>query len=332
MPNSNNRGHTVPSSEAQPKLLLVSSAADLGKGCHFNQYKITGADPTLVDGTVYISNADHDKPLPLILYVFGNGQPASNFEVRDGAVFAGRFSLHHYFEELALHRARIMVVDNAGVRFADQSWDYRRGTLDAPTSFREIHTFPNWINLLKSAIEAAWQEPWIDKSKTLVCGHSDGASVVARLAEVLPGISHVAPLAGAGLCHLLFFELSKQEAFCDGLDRVLQELVRGMQSNPNSIDSFYNGLTYRFWTSGWLFLSDFESLARSSARIYAAHGTADPNSPIQGFDFMCAGLKTMSKDLIVERVEGADHGFCTAGSSEPGFRAILSNVLRWFLD
>jgi predicted esterase len=286
----------------------------------------------LVDGTIYISaNADNEKPLPLILYVYGSGQPASNFAIKNGVVQYGGSSLHRHFEELAGDRARIMVVDNATVKFGDQSWNYKRGTLDAQRQFLELHTLPNWIELLKSAIEAAWQEPWIDASKTLICGHSDGAGVVARLAEAMPGISHVAPLAAGGLCHLLFFKLGTPAPFGIALDEALKE-VQNIQSNPNSIENFYAGFTYKFWSSGYLFMSDFESLARTSARIYAAHGTADQNNSIQGFDFMCSGLKMLGKDIIIERIEGGDHAFHIAGAKErEGFRPVLSKVVDWFL-
>ena len=320
----------ITAAPTKPRLRKIRSARELGKGCQFDQYKIVGGSPSLINGTVYISEASTDKPLPLILYVFGTGQPCSNFAIRDGVVQNAGYSLHTYFQELAGDRARVMVVDNAAVEFGDQSWDYRTGTEHSAREFLENHTLPKWIDFLKAALEAVWQEPWIDSSHTLVCGHSDGATVAARLAEVLPGISHVAPLASGGLCHLLFFNLSKPEEFSHSLAQSLKELHE-MESDPNSIDKFYAGFTYRFWTSGYLFLSDFESLARSSARIYAAHGTHDKNNAIEGFDFMCAGLKMLGKDIVVERVEGADHAFRKSGSDQSdGFQPIIANVIKWF--
>jgi pimeloyl-ACP methyl ester carboxylesterase len=316
---------------AKPRLRKTRTAAELGKGCVFSQYKLTGGSPSLINGTVYISDGDSNKPRPLVVYVNGTGQPCSNFAIRNGVVGPSGATLHHMFQELVGDRARIMVVDNAGVEFGDQFWNFRRGMLDTAPSFLENHTFPKWIELLKSAVEAAWQEPFVDSSRTLLCGHSDGASVVSRLAELMPNVSHVAPLSAGGLCHLLFFGLSKPETFSASLEQSLKEL-QDMALEPNSIEKFYAGFTYRFWTSGYLFLSDFESLARASARIYTAHGTADRNNSVEGFDFMCVGLKMLGKDIVVERVEGADHSFSLPETKPPeGFRPIFANILKWFL-
>jgi hypothetical protein len=52
-----------------------------------------------------------------------------------------------------------------------------------------------------------------------------------------------------------------------------------------------------------------ETLARTKARIFLAHGSADRNVTVAHFDMMYAGLLSRGKDVTARRVEGADHGY-----------------------
>ena len=60
------------------------------------------------------------------------------------------------------------------------------------------HTLPRWAEANAAALKAAWTLPGVDAGRTLVIGHSEGAIVAARVAADLPGVTHVASLAGGG--------------------------------------------------------------------------------------------------------------------------------------
>jgi hypothetical protein len=52
-----------------------------------------------------------------------------------------------------------------------------------------------------------------------------------------------------------------------------------------------------------------DALARTKARIFLAHGTADRNVTVAHFDMLYAHLLARGKDVTARRVEGADHGY-----------------------
>ena len=92
---------------------------------------------------------------------------------------------------------RVLAVEKPGVEFQDMP--ARPGTAEgAGAEFLKEHTLPRWAEANAAALKAAWTLPGVDAGRTLVIGHSEGAIVAARVAADLPGVTHVASLAGGG--------------------------------------------------------------------------------------------------------------------------------------
>jgi hypothetical protein len=71
---------------------------------------------------------------------------------------------------------------------------------------------------------------------------------------------------------------------------------------------------------------------KSHALLYFAHGTADTQQSIAGFDVLRAELAAKQRDAVFERIEGADHALDLPSQKVPeGLEAVFGRVVNWFL-
>lgn len=284
--------------------------------------------------TFYLSRQTiADAKLPLIVSVQGSGC-MSNFTKRGEQVFGG---IQNLVLNLANGKARVMVVEKPGVKFLDTS--ERPGTaLNCSQEFLAEHTLERWAEAVGASVRAAHQLPEIDRTKTLIEGHSEGGIIAARVAAENPAITHVASLAGGGPTQLFdLVELARQNprptengaAVVDPGQQVY-DAWKDIQADPDSTTKFLMAHPYRRWSS-FMKSSVHEELLKSSAKIYLAQGTSDRAVTVAGFDVLRASLAVKGRDLTVERLEGADHGFSRGADDRDGLRKVLANVVNWFL-
>jgi pimeloyl-ACP methyl ester carboxylesterase len=289
--------------------------------------------------TFYLSTLPGKKPaarLPVVLIIPGSGCQ-SVFQQQGDRVGGG-------FQNLLLGeakgRARILIVEKPGVKYLDRP--ARPGSAEkASEEFLKEHTLPRWAAANVAALQAVRTLPDVAPGRTLVVGHSEGGIVAARVTAELPGVSHVASLAGGGPTQLFdFVANSAQPRPGDKpgdaerrTQAVYSEWAR-IQKDPESISRFWMGHPYRRWSS-FLRHSVTEELLRTKARIYVAAGTRDAVIPVAAHDMLVAELRARGRNVKTERVEGADHGFQTEDMPKKGppvgMQTLLGRVLEWFL-
>ncbi|MFN0055736.1 MAG: dienelactone hydrolase family protein [Planctomycetales bacterium] len=272
---------------------------------------------------------------PIALFIQGSGCQ-SLFSQSGEHIFGG---LQDLLLVAAQGRVRVLVVEKPGVKFLDAP--PRPGSAEGSSEeFRTEHTLPRWAEANVAALRACWTLPGIDPDRTLVVGHSEGGIVAARIAALVPQVTHVASLSGGGPSQLFdLVELQRQPRPNDKpgdaeqrVQGVYDEWAR-IQADPDSITQSWLGHPYRRWSS-FLKHGVTDELLRSQAKVYLAHGSLDAAVPVQAFDVVVAELRARGRNLTFERLEGADHGFHTAemppGSPE-GLQSLFGRVLTWIL-
>ena len=285
--------------------------------------------------TLYLSRMRAGAmPKPLALMIGGSGCQ-SVFQKRGPMITGG---LQNLLLQASEGRARVLIVEKPGVKFLDEA--QRPGTaLGASREFLEEHTLPRWTEANLAALAAARTLPGVDATKTLVVGHSEGGLVAASVASRDPAVTHVVSLAGGGPTQLFsLLELlraghtGKPAMDAAKADQELYAAWAQIQADPDSVSKFWLSHPYRRWSS-FLKHSVTEELLRTKARIYLAQGTRDTSSPVTGFDVLRAELASRGKDVVADRVEGADHGFRKEGEKTPeGMTALMKRVVAWFLE
>jgi len=304
-------------------------------GVPFQRYTTRDAyDRTI---TFYLSvppKTERPEGLPIVLFIGGSGSQ-SLFSKR-GDRIAGGFQNILLMEEKG--RARVLVVEKPGVKFLDAP-ERPGSAIGATEEFLREHTLPRWAEANAAALRAAWTLRGINRTRTLVIGHSEGGIVAARVAAEVPQVTHVASLSGGGPTQLYdLAEFQRQPGPGDKpgdaerrVDSFYAEWAK-VQKNPDSIKDFWLGHPNRRWSS---FLKDSvtEEMLRSKAKIFLAQGTEDRSVSVGSFDVLVAELNARGRSVTSERVQGADHGFRTADmppGSPNGMQAMFDKVLAWF--
>lgn len=286
----------------------------------------------------YLSDAPKDasKPLPLVLWIGGSGSQSLFQKLADGRITGG---IQNLLLQMAKGRYRLLCVEKPGVTYLD--WLKQPGSAtEGSAEFRREQTLPRWAEANAAALRSAWQLPGIDRSRTLVMGHSEGALTASRVAAELPEVTHVAPLASAGATQLHgLVELAAQQASSPEEANQLRDKVfdewKLIMAQPAASDKFWMGHPYRRWSS-FCRHNSVNELLRSRAKLYLAQGTEDKSSHISELDVLHAELAAHGREAQIERIIGVDHGYRPVGKDQPPgppkeMMALFERVLTWFL-
>jgi dienelactone hydrolase len=292
------------------------------RGMLFSRY--TTVDKLGRTITYYVATPrSTSEALPLAVFVQGSGCD-SQFMMRGNRIAGGIQNLLH---AAVRGRARVMVVEKPGVSFLDES-AHPGSAEGCSEEFLREHTLVRWAEAVSAALDAALALPRTDASHVLIVGHSEGGIVAARVAAENHHVTHVASLAGGGPSQLFDFV---HGAGAHAIEVYLS--WADIQRDPESIAKFWRGHPYRRWAS-FLASSPLDGLLRTDARIFLAHGTEDASVPVVSFDVARAELAARGKNVTVERIDGADHGFSTKaakGGSRDELVTLLERVVDWFL-
>jgi pimeloyl-ACP methyl ester carboxylesterase len=283
----------------------------------------------------YLSGPPADqRPLPLVVYIEGSGC-GSRFEERNGKIrpAGGHIVVADTFKD----KARVLIVEKPGVKYLFQP----QGGCKELVEFNREHTLERWVEANEAAIRAARKLPQIDKSKTLVVGHSEGGLVACRIARDLSEtITHVSTIAGGGGSQLFdLIALARKGQFFDEVSpdaeaRVQYVLNRWKEiaADPTSAEKFFFGFAYRRWST-FLAASPIEELTAVQAKMYIAQGTADTAVDPASADVLYAQLIAKNKQVTYDRVEGANHSFRIKDRPKTdGWQELFERISKWFMQ
>lgn len=278
--------------------------------------------------TFYVSE-QAAGPLPLVVYVQGSGF-SSHFEPSQSGYASA--TGHASLVDAANGRARVLLVEKPGVEFGQD------GTGEPPRGFRREHTLERWSSAIVAAIAAAQTLPGIDASRLILVGHSEGGIVAARVARLLPQVSHVALLAGEGPSQLFsLVALARDGSLLthtgdtpDAREAAVRAVWDSIRADPHNAQRTWFGHAYPRWSS-FLSSSPIAELEGVMARVLIVQGSADRAVLPASADSLYRVLQSRAVDSRLERIEGADHSFRLA-SGEDRWGAVLAMVLDWGLS
>ncbi len=306
-------------------LSLGAAAAELVPGTGFVVQRVSDEYERRVQ---FYADEHRDRPLALI--VQGSGCTPLFRRGEDGVQRAGMPAL---LTRAARGRVSVLAVEKPGV--AAFAAGPVHGTAEGcPVAFLQEHTLERWVAALRAALDAALRDGNHPERPLLVIGHSEGAAAVARLARLDPRVSHVAFLSGNGPAPLedLITRARLQAPSADAADTAIARIrmqAEAIAADPDSIARLAWGHPFRRWSS-FLRGSTLDDLRNNAAELYLAHGGADANVPIQGFEALVAGLAERGDRARIVRIAGGDHGLNAPDQTSPqGLLATLDAVVAW---
>jgi pimeloyl-ACP methyl ester carboxylesterase len=275
-----------------------------------------------------VSRPSHKAPL--VLFVQGSGcvPPFVGMDTPN------RYSTVFNFIPLAQQgNYAVMVVDKPNQPDAPPQAPPGVAT-GCPAAFNASFSYDSWLDALRVSLRHALALPWVDGSRVLVFGVSEGAVMAAGLARTVPEVTHVALIGGTGTSQLFDFAANVQRGAASDEDKLaaLRELdttVDAIRADPRSATKFAWGHTYLRWSTFFAQAPD-EDLAQSKARVYLASGMKDDNVPILSTEVAYARLRALGRDVTFRRVPRAGHALIPEGGTMTDLQKEYDAIMAWF--
>jgi pimeloyl-ACP methyl ester carboxylesterase len=289
--------------------------------------RFVASRPGMPDVRFYVSTTQGKAPL--VLFIQGSGCAPVIYEAAAGKPAASVFSMVPLgrtgaYAAMAVEKPFAPAIPPASAG----------GATGCPAAFNAHFSMDTWLGALKTALGHALALPYVDRSRVLVIGVSEGATMAAALARDVPAITHVALLGATGPSQYYDFVVN---AYAQGGDdagrlRRLAELdaaVAAIQAEPGSGQKFVWGHSYRRWSS-FFRESSLDNLARSRARVYLLSGMRDTNVPVLSTEAMHAQLKMLGRDVSMRRIPDAGHDLLPQGAGYGELEREYALIMGWF--
>lgn len=256
--------------------------------------------------TYYISKPKATTA-PIMLMIQGSGCTPV-LSIRPGGVSSSVFNLENYAKE---GKFTVVAVEKpfAG---ANPQPGSAQGCSDA---FNADFTAESWRDALLAALQDARKTLWVDRSRTLVFGSSEGAVMSSVLAARDPTITDVIVISGSGATQLFDF-VAQAYRGCFDASACLSDIDKNLaaiERDPFSSTSLAWGHPHKRWTS-FFAVDPGELLLKSKARVYLAIGTADESVPAISQELVAAKLRVARRDVTVRRIPDGTHSLNPRGA------------------
>ncbi len=271
---------------------------------------------------------DTTRSLPLVVYLQGSNY-APIFHGPEGAIrgtlFLGPWDFpdHHY-----------AVIAKPEAPF----WAERVG--ETPRAYHEALSLPWRVAAARAVVSDLARQPWVDRSRVAVVGHSEGADVAPWVAVDHPAVTHVASLSGGALSQMYDFVLdirrrqrSGTVSFEEAEAEVaaLHDRYRRIYAAPSASDSLWQGdHSYLRWSS--FFRAPLEAYLALDIPVFVAAGTADEAVPVESADYLPLAFIQAGKENLTYRVWPVDHFYrevTTEGETISRKPDVVSALRSW---
>lgn len=204
--------------------------------------------------------------------------------------------------------------------------DRSTGLFDCGRDFHLANNPEQWVADYSEFI-AAQISPITPKPRNVVLvGVSEGALPAAKIAGLLPEVTHLAIVGSGG------YSMRKSLATLRQRDAIGFDVASGWKkiaTDPRSIENNWYGNPYRWWSD----IMDIEPLPdflKLNIPIVVGIGEQDASVPIESAHFLASQFKDAGKNnLILHVYPGADHRLSGNGISHRSeFFAALSRQLQ----
>jgi pimeloyl-ACP methyl ester carboxylesterase len=202
--------------------------------------------------------------------------------------------------------------------------DRSLGQYDCGEEFKLVNNPRQWVldytEFIKSRLNALSKKP---KNVVLV-GVNEGALTAARVAALIPRVTHLAIIGSGGYTLRQALTTFKQKGDIRlDIDGGLADIA----ANPGSIYDIWNSNTYRWW-SDLLDKDPLPDLLKLDIPILVGIGEKDKVIPVESARFLDDQFKEQGKNNLTLKVyPGADHKLSNDGASSR--KAFFTELSAW---
>ena len=289
----------------------------------------------------YVTKNGIDKRKPLLILLDGSGHlPLYSYIKKDDGSSKIYGSMPIHYNKLS-DKYHVVLISKPGTPFLDSlnvnSYEQFLNDYKPSKEYSErlslewrVNSASKIINFLSKKLKPI--------NKIIAIGYSEGGQVVPKLAVANKKVTKIVSIVGGGLNQFNDFitaeRLKAQKGMItadqaqtniDSLNLKFKEIYE----NPNTIDKFWLGHTFKRWAS---FCKNIpiESMLQLDIPILLVSGGNDKNSPITGVDYVNLEFMRKGKTNLTYKVyPNCDHWFNDKKMETNRLDEMLNYVLNW---
>lgn len=266
-----------------------------------------------IDLVVRSKKGESDKRKPVLILIRGSlAKPLVKFNKQ-----SGHYPPFPFDQRIFLDRFHLVCIGKPGIPIsASVSELNERGeyldpsTGELPVQYTSNNHLDYYVVRNAKVIEHLVKQDWVDSSKIVVAGHSQGSDIAVGMADKIPGITHLIFSSGSPY-------------FPTILDMIRKQRKRDEQQNEDRAESMFE-----FWEqvvesplyppqqSGWDANRTVASFSRSQNEklkglnmpVLITYGTEDTLAPFNDM-FRVETIRARDKTIQFKAYLGAEHNY-----------------------
>jgi pimeloyl-ACP methyl ester carboxylesterase len=260
-----------------------------------------------VDLLIKSKKGEEQKPKPLFLFCQGS-QPVPLI-LHSKEVVYGTFpfkpdSLTTYYHLAIISKPAVPLIKDVST-LSDLT--YKDSTGSYPKAYSDRNYLDYYVDRNIEVIKYLQKQPWILRSTLVVAGHSEGATIVAKLASVFPRITHLIYSGGNPMGRIASIVTNSRRQETDSSRQAEQDIEewKAIVNNPTASDATKGDphkTTYGFS------IPPITYLQKITIPVFVSFGTNDVAAPFNDY-LQLDMIRQHKNNFTFKGYIGTEHNF-----------------------
>jgi pimeloyl-ACP methyl ester carboxylesterase len=248
------------------------------------------------------------KPKPLFLFCQGSQPVPLIIDSKEGVYGTFPFkpdSLAVYYHLAIISKPAVPLIMD--VTMLAPNFTYKDSTGDFPKAYSARNHLDYYVNRNIAVIKYLQKQPWITRTQLIAAGHSEGATIVAKLAVTFPKITHLIYSGGNPMGRIASIIANSRHYETDSSREAEQEIEtwKAIVNNP-SPNYPATGDSYK--TTYDFSLPPMQYLQKLTIPVLFTYGTKDVGAPYNDY-FRLDMIRQRKNNFTFKGYIGTEHNF-----------------------
>lgn len=296
-----------------------------------------------------VIDKDFKTKKPVFLYCQGSQPKPLFIRLKDGRVFMFGGGISNFDINKIKEQYHLVVISMpktplyAPKNHLNENWNYVPDTMHKSRlsmAFMRADYIENYVERANSVIDYLKKQLWVDNSKLVVVGHSQGAKIATLLTSQNKSITHLG-LFSANMYGRIDQRIREQRAFAESGKKTWEQAIEGMNHYYEFWKLANNADTLKKYPQfiAWKSFSDpmIDELVSISIPIYLTYGTEDITADLCDL-VPLEFIKNHKNNLTVKRHIGLEHNFFEKSNngrvdrSKKHWPEVMNAFVEWTIE
>ncbi|AXY75471.1 alpha/beta hydrolase [Paraflavitalea soli] len=248
------------------------------------------------------------KPKPLFFFCQGSQPVPLIIDSKEGVYGTFPFkpdSLAAYFHLVIISKPAVPLIKD--VTELSPDFTYKDSTGSYPKAYSDRNYLDYYVNRNIEVIKYLHRQPWVLRSPLVAAGHSEGATIVAKLASTFSRITHLIYSGGNPMGRIVSIVANSRRYENDSTRMAEQDIEnwKAVVNNPSASDAT-KGDPYKT-TYGFSF-PPINYLQKLTIPVFVSFGTKDVGAPFNDY-LQLDMIRQHKNNFTFKGYIGTEHNF-----------------------